>query len=391
MGQKVHPYGFRLGYTKPWRSRWFAKQGYAALLHEDLKLKASLRKRLKAAGISSVEVDRPGNRLRITIRTARPGIIIGRRGSEIEKLKQELQESTQREIYIDIQEVHRPELDAQLVSESVALQIVKRVAFRRAMRKAVDSALRFGSKGIKVWVAGRLNGREIARSEWYLQGRLPLQTLRADIDYGFSEAHTTYGVIGVKCWIYKGDLLDQKALLRGAGGQEELEPARRREARSAAEREREKVRASRTGDRTRTAQSAPTAPAPRPGTSGPTPVQPPVFAESAQAAASKEPSPAPSVEESVPAAAVEEAGQAPAGEETAQPGAAEATTEQQAAGKKPSQASAEEQPAGASAEEQPAGASAEEEPAPAGGEASSDEPEKAAQPPAEEEPTGDKG
>ena len=391
MGQKVHPYGFRLGYTKPWRSRWFAKQGYAALLHEDLKLKASLRKRLKAAGISSVEVDRPGNRLRITIRTARPGIIIGRRGSEIEKLKQELQESTQREIYIDIQEVHRPELDAQLVSESVALQIVKRVAFRRAMRKAVDSALRFGSKGIKVWVAGRLNGREIARSEWYLQGRLPLQTLRADIDYGFSEAHTTYGVIGVKCWIYKGDLLDQKALLRGAGGQEELEPARRREARSAAEREREKVRASRTGDRTRTAQSAPTAPAPRPGTSGPTPVQPPVFAESAQAAASKEPSPAPSVEESVPAAAVEEAGQAPAGEETAQPGAAEATTEQQAAGKKPSQAAAEEQPAGASAEEQPAGASAEEEPAPAGGEASSDEPEKAAQPPAEEEPTGDKG
>ena len=391
MGQKVHPYGFRLGYTKPWRSRWFAKQGYAALLHEDWKLKASLRKRLKAAGISSIEVDRPGNRLRITIRTARPGIIIGRRGSEIEKLKQELQESTQREIYIDIQEVHRPELDAQLVSESVALQIVKRVAFRRAMRKAVDSALRFGSKGIKVWVAGRLNGREIARSEWYLQGRLPLQTLRADIDYGFSEAHTTYGVIGVKCWIYKGDLLDQKALLKGAAGQEELEPARRREARSAAEREREKVRASRTGDRTRTAQSAPTAPAPRPGTSGPTPVQPPVFAESAQAAASKEPSPASSVEESVPAAALEEAVQAPAGEETAQPGAGEepplaATEEQQSPEEAPS-----EKPSQAAAEEQPAGAPAEEEPAPAGGETSSDEPEKAAQPPAEEEPTGDKG
>jgi small subunit ribosomal protein S3 len=391
MGQKVHPYGFRLGYTKPWRSRWFAKQGYAALLHEDLKLKASLRKRLKAAGISSVEVDRPGNRLRITIRTARPGIIIGRRGSEIEKLKQELQQSTQREIYIDIQEVHRPELDAQLVSESVALQIVKRVAFRRAMRKAVDSALRFGSKGIKVWVAGRLNGREIARSEWYLQGRLPLQTLRADIDYGFSEAHTTYGVIGVKCWIYKGDLLDQKALLKGAAGQEELEPARRREARSAAEREREKVRASRTGDRTRTAQSAPTAPAPRPGTSGPTPVQPPVFAESARAAASKEPSPASSVEESVPAAAVEEAGQAPAGEETAQPGAGEgpplaATEEQQSPEEAPSA-----EPSQAAAEEQPAGASAEEEPAPSGGEPSSDEPESATQPAAEEEPPGDKG
>ena len=382
MGQKVHPYGFRLGYTKPWRSRWFAKQGYATLLHEDLKLKASLRKRLKAAGISSIEVDRPGNRLRITIRTARPGIIIGRRGSEIEKLKQELQESTQREIYIDIQEVHRPELDAQLVSESVALQIVKRVAFRRAMRKAVDSAQRFGCKGIKVWVAGRLNGREIARSEWYLQGRLPLQTLRADVDYGFSEAHTTYGVIGVKCWIYKGDLLDQKALLRGAGGQEELEPARRREARSAAEREREKVRASRTGDRTRTAQSAPAAPAPRPGTSGPTPVQPPVFVESAQAAASKEPAPASSVEESVPAAALEEAAQPGAGEE---PPLA-ATEEQQSPEEAPS-----EKPSQVAAEEQPAGAPAEEEPAPAGGEASSDEPEKAAQPPAEEEPTGDKG
>ena len=403
MGQKVHPYGFRLGYTKPWRSRWFAKQGYAALLHEDLKLKASLRKRLKAAGISSVEVDRPGNRLRITIRTARPGIIIGRRGSEIEKLKQELQQSTQREIYIDIQEVHRPELDAQLVSESVALQIVKRVAFRRAMRKAVDSALRFGCKGIKVWVAGRLNGREIARSEWYLQGRLPLQTLRADVDYGFSEAHTTYGVIGVKCWIYKGDLLDQKALLKAAAGQEELEPARRREARSVAEREREKVRAARTVDRTRgdvAVGSASAAPAPGPGTSGPAPVQPPVFVESAQAAASKEPSPASSIEEPAHAAVEEEASRPPAGEEppkpaageeTAQPGAGEepplaATEEQQSPEEAPS-----EEPSQAAAEEQPAGASAEEEPAPSGGEPSSDEPESATQPPAEEEPTGDKG
>ncbi len=384
MGQKVHPYGFRLGYTKPWRSRWFAKHGYAALLHEDLKLKASLRKRLKAAGISSIEVDRSGNRLRITIRTARPGIIIGRRGSEIEKLKEELQQSTQREIYIDIQEVHRPELDAQLVSESVALQIIKRVAFRRAMRKAVDSALRFGCKGIKVWVAGRLNGREIARSEWYLQGRLPLQTLRADVDYGFSEAHTTYGVIGVKCWIYKGDLLDQKALLRGAGGQEELEPARRREARSAAERERDKVRASRTVDRTRggVAASAPAATAPGPGASGPAPVQPPVVVESAQTGASKEPEPAPSVEEPVPAAAAEEAGQAPAAEQKAQPGAVEAATEQPAPGKKPSQAAAEKQPTGASAED---------ESVPAGGEASSDEPEKADKPPSGQEPTGDKG
>ena len=188
MGQKVHPYGFRLGVTKNWRSRWFAKQDYAKLLHEDIELKASLGERLKAAGVSSIEVDRPGNKLRITIRTSRPGIIIGRKGAEIEKLKSDLAKKTKREVFIDIQEVHRPELDAQLVSESIALQLEKRVAFRRAMRKAVDSALRFGCKGIKVRVSGRLNGAEIARSEWYLQGQLPLHTLRADIDYGFSEA-----------------------------------------------------------------------------------------------------------------------------------------------------------------------------------------------------------
>src|SRR5437588_2723413 len=208
MGQKVHPYGFRLGVTKTWRSRWFAKADYAKLLKEDLDLKDSLRGRLKAAGISSVEVDRPGNKLRITIRTSRPGIIIGRKGAEIEKLKSDLAKKTKREVFIDIQEVHRPELDAQLVSESIALQLEKRVAFRRAMRKAVDSALRFGCKGIKVRVSGRLNGAEIARSEWYLQGQLPLHTLRADIDYGTTEANTTYGVIGVKAWLYKGEILE---------------------------------------------------------------------------------------------------------------------------------------------------------------------------------------
>src|SRR5262244_2541312 len=210
MGQKVHPYGFRLGFNKPWRSRWFAKQGYAKLLQEDLELRESLRERLKAAGVSSIEVDRPGNKLRITIHTSRPGIIIGRKGAEIEKLKGDLAKKTKREVFIDIQEVHKPELDAQLVSESIALQLEKRVSFRRAMRKAVDSALRFGCKGIKVRVSGRLNGNEIARSEWYLQGRLPLHTLRADIEYGFTEARTTYGVIGVKCWIYKGEILQQK-------------------------------------------------------------------------------------------------------------------------------------------------------------------------------------
>jgi small subunit ribosomal protein S3 len=207
MGQKVHPYGFRLGVTKTWRSRWFAKQDYAKLLREDVELKEALRERLKAASISAVEVDRPGNKLRITIHTSRPGIIIGRKGAEIEKLKLDLAKKTKREVFIDIQEVHKPELDAQLVSESIALQLEKRVAFRRAMRKAVDSALRFGCKGIKVRVSGRLNGAEIARTEWYLQGQLPLHTLRADIDYGFSQAYTTYGVIGIKCWVYKGEIL----------------------------------------------------------------------------------------------------------------------------------------------------------------------------------------
>jgi small subunit ribosomal protein S3 len=223
VGQKVHPYGFRLGVTKTWRSRWFAKADYAKLLREDLELKGSLRERLKAAGVSSVEVDRPGNKLRVTIRTSRPGIIIGRKGAEIEKLKSELAKKTKREVFIDIQEVHKPELDAQLVAESIALQLEKRVAFRRAMRKAVDSALRFGCKGIKVRVSGRLNGAEIARSEWYLQGQLPLHTLRADVDYGFAQAYTTYGVIGVKCWTYKGEILDGG---RRDSLKNELEPRR---------------------------------------------------------------------------------------------------------------------------------------------------------------------
>lgn len=210
MGQKVHPYGFRLGYNKPWRSRWFTKRDYSQWLQEDLKLKKQLKDRLRAAGISSVEVDRMANKLRITIRTARPGIIIGRKGSEIDKLKADLQKETGHDIYLDIQEVYKPELDAQLVAESIALQLEKRIAFRRAVRKAVDSAVRFGCKGIKVRVSGRLNGAEIARSEWSLQGRLPLQTLRADIDYGTAEAYTTYGVIGVKTWVYKGEILEAK-------------------------------------------------------------------------------------------------------------------------------------------------------------------------------------
>ncbi len=210
MGQKTHPYGFRLGYNKGWKSRWFAKKEYADLLHEDVVLRKQLKDRLRSAGVDAIEIERAANKLVVRIYTARPGIIIGRKGSEIDKLKNEVQKRTNREVHIDIQEVHRPELDAQLVAESIALQLEKRVAFRRAMRKAVDSALRFGCKGIKVRVAGRLNGAEIARKEWYLQGRLPLQTLRANIDFGTAEAHTTYGVIGVKCWVYQGEKIPER-------------------------------------------------------------------------------------------------------------------------------------------------------------------------------------
>ena len=205
MGQKVHPTGFRLGYIKTWRSRWYAEKDYASLLHEDLALKKDLKKRFGHAGVSRVEIERAANKLKVTIHTSRPGIIIGRKGQEVDKLKQEIQKKTGKEVFINIQEILKPELDAQLVCESVALQLEKRIAFRRAMRKAVDAALRFGARGIKIRVSGRLNGAEIARSEWYLNGQLPLHTLRADIDYGFHEAHTTFGQIGVKTWIYRGE------------------------------------------------------------------------------------------------------------------------------------------------------------------------------------------
>jgi small subunit ribosomal protein S3 len=205
MGQKVHPTGFRLGYIKTWRSRWYAEKEYANLLHEDIALKKDLKKRFSHAGVSRVEIERAANKLKISIYTSRPGIIIGRKGQEVDKLKQEVQKKTGKEVFINIQEILKPELDAQLVSESVALQLEKRIAFRRAMRKAVDAALRFGARGIKVRVSGRLNGAEIARSEWYLHGQLPLHTLRADVDYGFHEAKTAFGQIGVKTWIYKGE------------------------------------------------------------------------------------------------------------------------------------------------------------------------------------------
>jgi small subunit ribosomal protein S3 len=196
--------------NRTWKSRWFGKKDYGDLLHEDLRLKRMLKRRFYHAGISRIETERAANKLTVIIYTSRPGIIIGRKGSEIERLKAELQKATGREVFISIQEVHKPELDSQLVAESIAQQLEKRVAFRRAMRRAVDTALRFGAQGIKVMCSGRLNGAEIARSEWYLHGRLPLHTLRADIDYGFAEAFTTYGVIGVKVWIYRGEIFTGK-------------------------------------------------------------------------------------------------------------------------------------------------------------------------------------
>lgn len=205
MGQKVHPYGFRIGFNKTWRSRWYAERKYAELLHEDLKLRNELKKKLGHAGVSAIEIERAANKLKVNILTSRPGIIIGRKGSEVDRLKEEVRKRTQRDVFINILEIDKPEIEAQLVAESIAMQLEKRVAFRRAMRKAVESAQRFGAKGIKVRVAGRLGGAEIARSEWYLEGRLPLHTLRSEIDYGFTEARTTYGVIGVKVWIYRGE------------------------------------------------------------------------------------------------------------------------------------------------------------------------------------------
>ena len=214
MGQKVHPYGFRLGYNRTWHSRWFSKRDFGKLLFEDLKLKRELKRRFASAGVSEIEIERAANRVKIIIFTSRPGIIIGRKGAEIEALKKEISRRTAREVFINIQEIHKPELNAQLQAEKIAQQLEKRIAFRRAMRKAVDEAQRFGSQGIKVRVSGRLNGAEIARSEWTLQGRLPLHTLRADIDYGFAEANTTFGVIGVKVWIYRGDIMNPRDAMK---------------------------------------------------------------------------------------------------------------------------------------------------------------------------------
>ncbi len=210
MGQKVNPIGFRLGINKTWDSRWFANKEYSQFVLEDHKIRKFLKKRLAQAGVSKIEIERAANKARIKIHTARPGLVIGKKGSEIENLKKELEKQFHREFIIDIQEVRKPEVDAQLVAENVALQLVRRVSFRRAMKKSVSSALRFGSLGIKIACSGRLGGAEMARREWYRRGRVPFQTIRADIDYGFAEAFTTYGVIGVKVALFKGEILPEK-------------------------------------------------------------------------------------------------------------------------------------------------------------------------------------
>ncbi len=210
MGQKVHPIGFRLGVIRTWESRWYAEADYAKLLHEDIKLREYLKKRLFHAGISKIELERAANKTKIHIHAARPGIIIGKKGSEVEVLKKELAKITENEVFINIQEVRKPEVDAQLVAENVALQLERRVAFRRAMKKSVGQALKFGAQGIKITCSGRLGGAEMSRTEWYREGRVPLHTLRADIDYGFAEAKTTYGIIGVQVLIFKGEVLAQE-------------------------------------------------------------------------------------------------------------------------------------------------------------------------------------
>lgn len=210
MGQKVHPYGFRLGYNKNWLSRWFSKKDYPAFVLEDDKIRKYVKSILFQAGIARIEIERAGGKVRLILHTARPGIVIGRKGVEIEKLRDDLRKKFNVEFTIEVNEIRRPEVEAQLVAENIALQLERRVAFRRAMKRTVGLSRRFGAEGIKIACSGRLAGAEIARSEWYRDGRVPLHTLRADIDYGYAVARTTYGIIGVKVWIFKGEILDQE-------------------------------------------------------------------------------------------------------------------------------------------------------------------------------------
>ncbi len=211
MGQKTHPKGFRLGVIRSWESKWYEEKFYAQWLHEDIKLREYIKKKLHSAGISRTEIERAANKVKLSVYTPRPGIVIGKKGAGIEGIKKDLQALTSSEVFVNIHEVRKAEIDAQLVAENVAMQLERRVAFRRAMKKAVQTALKFGAKGIRIACAGRLGGGEMARHEWYRDGRVPLHTLRADIDYGFYEARTTYGIIGVKCWIFKGEILPDVA------------------------------------------------------------------------------------------------------------------------------------------------------------------------------------
>lgn len=219
MGQKVHPVGFRLGIVKEWESKWYAnKREYADLLHEDLAIRRLIKNRFYTAGVSRIEIERAANRAKITIHTGRPGMVIGKGGAEVEKLRKDLEKMTGRQIQVNVVEIKHPELDAQLVAENIAFQLERRISFRRAMRQAQQRAIRLGAQGIKVAVSGRLGGAEIARTEWSPEGSVPLHTLRADIDYGFAEAKTTFGQIGVKVWIYRGEVLPEKADRKAKGG-----------------------------------------------------------------------------------------------------------------------------------------------------------------------------
>ena len=210
MGQKVNPIGFRLGINKEWDSKWFAGKEYSSFVYEDYRIRKFLKKKLQQAGVSKIEIERAANKVKLKIHTARPGLVIGRKGAEIQNLTKDLGKIINREFFIDIQEVRKPEVDAQLLAENIAMQLVRRVSFRRAMKKSVSSALRFGVQGIKISCSGRLGGAEMARREWYRKGRVPLHTIRADIDYGFAEAYTTYGVIGIKVTIFNGEILPDK-------------------------------------------------------------------------------------------------------------------------------------------------------------------------------------
>jgi small subunit ribosomal protein S3 len=210
MGQKVHPYGFRLGVLYGWQSNWFSERRYAPQLHEDVRIRRFIKKKLYHAGISRVVVERTGEKVVVNIHTARPGILIGKRGAEVEALRKEVGALTSGEVFINIKEIRKAELDAQLVAENVAMQLERRVAFRRAMKKAVTATMKFGAQGVRIQASGRLGGAEMGRREWYREGRVPLHTLRADIEYGLAEANTTYGKIGIKCWVFKGDIADRE-------------------------------------------------------------------------------------------------------------------------------------------------------------------------------------